>query len=462
VTTDDARAPGDPPPQPSQPDGFPAPRASAVQINVVLALLLFIVALAPRAAWLSYADGPPHGLNDPFIYNQLADRIADGKGYTRESGEAFAYYPPGYPLALGAVKKGGDVFGWGRDAASGKAMNVVAGAISSVLVFGIALRIADRTVAVVAGLAHAFFPSQVLYTGVLLSEPIFTMLFLASLLALVWRAWGADGVSPPHLWLAAFLLGCATVVRGITLLFPFAVLVPLLWVVRPRTHALGQAAVLFAGVLLFVVPLTIRNSVAFGQFVGPSTNVGDDLCIGNHEGAPGHFDFGAPCLLPYDGSPLKDFELRRDELGRERAISYVLHNPADMPGLLWSKAYHLLRYDDDGLFAAESYGNDQFIEPGLRSALSRVANLAYYLAGVLAIVGVPFFLGRGDPRRILLVVSMAYVLMVPLIFFGDPRFHFPAVPLAIIIASATAVGLLRGVQTRWRARRMSGSEYAAA
>jgi hypothetical protein len=36
---------------------------------------------------------------------------------------------------------------------------------------------------------------------------------------------------------------------------------------------------------------------------------------------------------------------------------------------------------------------------------------------------------------------MLYVLAVPLAFFGDPRFHYPAMPMAIIIAAATAVWL---------------------
>jgi hypothetical protein len=30
---------------------------------------------------------------------------------------------------------------------------------------------------------------------------------------------------------------------------------------------------------------------------------------------------------------------------------------------------------------------------------------------------------------------------VPLAFFGDPRFHYPAIPFAVVIAAATVVWL---------------------
>ena len=54
--------------------------------------------------------------------------------------------------------------------------------------------------------------------------------------------------------------------------------------------------------------------------------------------------------------------------------------------------------------------------------------------------GLAFALGR-DWRRLIVMLSFLYILAIPLVFFGDPRFHFPAIPLAIIIAAWTMVGL---------------------
>jgi hypothetical protein len=70
-----------------------------------------------------------------------------------------------------------------------------------------------------------------------------------------------------------------------------------------------------------------------------------------------------------------------------------------------------------------------------------VANGVYYATGALVVLGAAAFALSRDIRRLFVLLSMLYVLAVPLAFFGDPRFHYPAMPMAIIIAAATAVWL---------------------
>ena len=112
-----------------------------------------------------------------------------------------------------------------------------------------------------------------------------------------------------------------------------------------------------------------------------------------------------------------------------------------MPKLIAQKAYWLLYKDDDGIWAAESYGNDYFIPNFRREVLAFAANSVYYATGALVGLGVlAFALGR-DVRRLVLALAMLYVLAVPLVFFGDPRFHYPAMPLAAIVAAWTVVHL---------------------
>jgi 4-amino-4-deoxy-L-arabinose transferase-like glycosyltransferase len=440
------------------PAGAERPRRPR-RLDLLLALGIFIAAIVPRAAWIAYNDRPPQGLNDPALYMLFSEFIADGKGYIRppadfpgaytgpndpnlaSAGHAIAYYPVGYPATVGALKKAGDIFGWGRSTFSVKMANGVFGAITSVLVFLLALRLFDRRVAVAAGLLHAVFPSQVYYTGAVLSEALFTMLWMAALLALLWHPWTRAGTRWPWLLGAGLLLSAATMTRGITLMFPAVLLVVWLFQLGSWKRAVAQALIVWAGVAVLIVPWSVRNSLAFGTLVGPSTNVGDDLCIGNFYGAQGAFTLQGPCFEGTEGLPPHQVEIERNREGTKIAIKDVLSHPARMPKLIAQKAYWLLYKDDDGLWAAESYGNDYFIPGFRREVLAFAANSVYYATALLALAGGLAFALSRDWRRLIVVLAALYVLAIPLVFFGDPRFHFPAVPLMAIVAAWTVVSL---------------------
>ena len=109
---------------------------------------------------------------------------------------------------------------WGRSTFSVKMMNGVFGALTSVFVFLLASRLFDRRVGFVAGTLHALFPSQIFYTGTVLSESLFTMLLVLGMLVLLWKPWTREGIPWPQLFAAGLILSYATMTRGITLVFP--------------------------------------------------------------------------------------------------------------------------------------------------------------------------------------------------------------------------------------------------
>lgn len=427
---------------------FTAPRATSrlagARLDIVLALVVFAMAIVPRAAWVAYNDRPPQGLNDPVMYNLLSDLMADGDGYIRPTGEPFAYYPVGFPATVAGLKVAGEVFGWERSIFSIKMMNGMFGALTTVAVFLIASRLFDRRAGLAAGALHAIFPSQVFYTGTILSEPEFTFLFVAALLILVWHPWSKDGMPYPQLAAAGLVLSAATMTRGITLIFPLLLLMIWLFYLHSKKRALLQTAVLFAGIAVLIVPWSIRNTLAFDQLTGPSTNVGDDLCIGNYNGADGRFTLRGKCFEGVEGLSPQEVELQRNREGVKIAIEDVVKHPLRMPGLIANKAYWLLYKDDDGIWAAESYGNDPFIEEPLKGILTFSANAIYYATGILVILGAAAFALSKDVRRTFALLAMLYVIAIPLVFFGDPRFHYPAIPLAVIVAAATLLMLWDG------------------
>jgi len=415
-----------------------------MRLDIVLALIVFTMAIIPRAAWVAYNDRPPQGLNDPVMYNLLSDLMADGDGYIRPTGEAFAYYPVGFPATVAGLKKAGEFFGWERSIFSIKMMNGMLGALTTVAIFLIASRLFDRRVGFAAGALHAIFPSQVYYTGTILSEPLFTFLFVGALLILLWKPWIREGMPYPQLFAAGLVLSAATMTRGITLIFPLLLLAIWFFYLDSRRRALLQTGVLFAGIAVLIVPWSIRNTLAFDQLTGPSTNVGDDLCIGNYEGADGRFTLSGKCFEGVEGMSAQEVELHRNREGLKIAVQDLVQHPVRVPKLVAQKAYWLLYKDDDGIWAAESYGNDPFIPEPRKGMLVFAANAIYYATGIVVILGAAAFALSSDIRRAFVLLAMLYVLAVPLAFFGDPRFHYPAIPLAIIIAAATLLMLWDG------------------
>jgi hypothetical protein len=264
---------------------------------------------------------------------------------------------------------------------------------------------------------------------------------VASLLILCWRPWRREGMPYPQLFAAGLMLSAATMVRGITLIFPLLLLAIWFFYLHSRRRALLQTLVLFAGIAVLTVPWSIRNSIQFDTLVGPSTNVGDDLCIGNFDGSDGRFTLFGKCFEGYEGMSPQELEIERNRDGLRIAVEDVLSDPFRMPALVAKKAYWLLYRDDDGLWAAESYGNDWFIDQPLRDVLVFAANAIYYATCALVLAGAAAFALSRDVRRLFVLLAMLYVLMVPLAFFGDPRFHYPAIPLAVVIAAATVVML---------------------
>ena len=401
------------------------------QPDVRWVVFLFLLALVLRTVWAIYTDRPPRGFNDPVLYDFFAAQIKEGNGYSRLDGTPTAYYPVGYPAALSAV-----YFVFGHSILAAKLFNAVLGAVTVVLLFELARRLFDSRAARAAGLLLAVFPGQIFYTGTILGEVLFTMLLVGALLLLLAAPWDAGRVGLGRLALFGLIMGAATLVRSITLLLPLLLLVFWLFTSRRVGRSLLQAGVVTLAMAVFVVPWSVRSSIRMETPVLISLNAGDNLCMGNHEGAPGHFTLTDKCFADDQPGDSRTLEVERNRENIEKGVTFISENPLEAARIVLRKAYYLFYRDSGGLFATESYGNDPFIPTFRREVLADVADGFYFVAGAYAALGVGLWLFRPEPRRTLLLLSTAYVAAVPLIFFGDPRFHFPVIPLACVLAGS--------------------------
>jgi len=448
------------------------------------------VAAAVRVLWALVASRTPTGLSDPILYYGAARSIADGRGYTAITGTMTSYYPPGYPLFLGALQWTLDRVGLGDHLplATGLVQALLGGvAAGALVVAGTRLgRSWPRPLAVgvAAGLVFALWPNLIGYSAAILSESLFLCLFavfLASVLTMgdavpvpgeppgqnAVGATGRDGADAagtgPRVWagvrpvrgaLAALSLGGATLVRPQALAAAAAVV--LAWIVCRvgwRT-VLVRGAWLATGVIVVVAPWTIRNADVFGAFVPVSNNDGDNLCIGFHEGASGHFEQPvAVCeTVPiYAKGPAA--ELRRNTVNRRIATDWIRSNLAELPGLSVRKLWYTYRTDTDSLRAVESYDTDRFLG-GWRHPLEVVWTIAYLAIMAATLAGAVLAAVRGwrvrrDDNAPLAVLAAALAsFLVPVLVFGDPRFKVHATPCFALLAGLAVVAALDALRSR--------------
>lgn len=419
--------------------------------QLLLLAAIMLVAAVLRIVWVVYAARPPQEFHDPLFYVFFGGQIANGDGYRLTDGSPTAYYPVGYPAALGAL------FFFVRhtflpdDYANAIGFfQTFLGVATAGLAFYAGRRIFGVAVGMVGALWIALFPNLIFHTAAALSETLFNFVIMAALVVLVSREWPKGEVDQGRLVAAGALLGAAALVRPIALLLlPLLVIAWLIGGARWQRAAF-QLGIVALATFAVIMPWTIRNAIVMDAPLLISANLGDDLCMGHHPGATGHFALPDFCFAGYDKYVRPEYEVRRNNENTRKAIEFALRNPVFELKLLRYKAWWTYDHDHDGLWAVESYGDDPFIGKHLRAVLGHIADNYFFVTlsiGGLGLIGLAF--ARGDPRRVFLVLATLAFGTVPLAFFGDARFHVPAMPL-LALAAAWAVVTAAEAAGRWR------------
>ena len=410
-----------------------APPCGARERRWLVAIVL--VAAALRLGWVLYAAREPQGFNDPTLYGVFAGRIADGHGYTTAEGQATAYYPVGYPAALGAVVRLVGTLPIPENIPITAALlNLVLGVGTVVLTFEVGRRLFDNRVALISAAIVALWPNLIFHTAVMLTETLFIFLVMAAVLLLVALPAPVRNIGWKRLAAFGVVLALSALVRPISLTFLPLLLIVLVvarcgWPVVIRYLAVATLAV-----VVVLAPWTIRNVSETSSFVAISTNLGDNLCMSRHPGATGAFESSSACTVRTRGLETADREVEVNRTNMRRAARFVREHPASEAQLVLKRGYHTIKNDHDGLLASESYGNNDFI-PGVGRRILEVLADAYFFAALaLGLLAAPAFVGRARPWHLFFLLAAIALAVQPLIFFGDPRFHVPVLPFLAVLA----------------------------
>jgi 4-amino-4-deoxy-L-arabinose transferase-like glycosyltransferase len=395
-------------------------------------LTLTLVTLAVRVAWLQRAG---RFTSDSSLYLTAAKNLAFHHVFSHSQSATAGIvptvnHPPLYPALIAML--------WWREAAPIAAvivLQVVLSVATVALVYLIARERFNRKVALLACAGMIVAPMTSFYTGLVLTETLFT--FLVTLGVFLWGRERA--------LLCGIVFGLAALTR--TTMLPFLVVL-LLLPLLPAWRKDWRAYLCIALVSMAVSSVWIvRNAFVVGRFVPVATGSGLNLLFGTIETSVtgGQYWTGnewttrqkeIPTFQADEGLP----EVERDRARVRRALAVIIADP-----LRWlvvrAKQYPRL-FVDTGPYILDSGGdtNSQAL-PRILSFLIKMIFVAGNLAvAALAVFGI--FIERAR------FVSLSHIMLFPLYLslihlplWIEPRYSLPMMPLVAILAAVGAVRL---------------------
>jgi hypothetical protein len=322
---------------------------------------------------------------------------------------------------------------------------------------------ASRRAAVATAWLLALAPSQVYFTSVAMTETLQATLAVGAVLAGTLLARSvAPAAAHRGRWIAfGALAGFAGLVNpgGILL-----ALVPAL-AVRGRTGrwtgAGRGAAHIAVGLVVLLLPWTVRNGLQVGVWSpGPSSNA-VAICAGHRDaaygGAPKSDDPLADCFTRRPARPgqtvsdtLNEWEASDPDEGEwyqenvRQAARWALDNPDDELRLVPLKVWETVRTDQESFSAAEDFGGQPLGPWRLRNFFVTIGEAWYF--SVLVLTGLALALDRRARRAWPLWGIPLVTLLGVIPTHGSPRYHHPMVAVLVVLAGMALAALHAGTR----------------
>ena len=401
-----------------------------------------------RLSYLYQIDSIPlfyHLAGDGRTYDEWAQRIAAGDWL----GQGVFYQAPLYPYWLGVMQ----LF-TGHNLWLIRFVQIILGSLSCGLIYLLGEKLFSRAAGIAAGLVLACYGPAIFYDA-LIEKSILDLTLLSALLFILlgldeeisWARWFVSGL----------LLGLLGLSRENALVLAPVVV---LWVLfqfanRPLLIRVQWLGLFFAGLLLVLFPVGLRNLSVGGEFKLTTSQLGPNFYIGNNPSADG--SYGSIRNLIRDAQ-LEGPDARRlaeRTLGRAltagevssywlgQSLEYIKVHPAQwlrLLGLKWLLVWNAREVEDS---------DDFYIYQGWSWLLTCFAWFSHFgTLAPIAAVGVISTIRQW--RRLWLLYAMIITLAASVAaFYVFGRYRFPLVPLLALFAG---VGIIE--TARWYRQRM--------
>ncbi len=381
-----------------------------------LLLLIFLISFILRICSVLFITNQPPS-HDGESYVQLASLINEGPPFVGQ--EYSLRRPPLYPIFLSLFFAMG-----GKNFLLIRIMQALFSSFLPIVIFFIAQLLFDRKTAIYAGCISMVYPSFIYYSGMILTEALFLILFTVACWLLI-----KGGVKNNNktIMIGAITLGCAILTRPIGVLslciFP-------LWYFTLRNVSIGKTILrsfLLVSVCLSVIGIwTVRNYIVHERFVLVTSDTGNLFYMSNNPWAGGYGIYDSPNYDKYIEKIKyleKEYpnEIDRSAVFMEHGIAAIIENPKRYVWLIgdkfvwfWNALPHTCLRDK--ILCLFSYG----------------ILLPFFIMGMVNLLR--------QPKRETIILPMIIILFT--IFhctfaYGSVRFRMTIEPYIIIIAAYT-------------------------
>jgi 4-amino-4-deoxy-L-arabinose transferase-like glycosyltransferase len=371
-------------------------------------------------------------LPDQREYLELGEHLLTQQGFwfvdPRFDHAVQAYRTPGYPILIRLCQADPTIL---RAVQAGLDVSTI------LAIFLLARRWLRVNGALLAAILVALNPYLIFFSGLILSETLFTAMLCwgIALLAISGGPWPAGGRL--WSWLAGgLLLALAVLVR------PGAIVLPVLlgsaaalanrlshWPYRTRWPLpVATTMLLLSGVVLF--PWAVRNRLLLGSWVWTATNAGITRYDGFNPDATGASDQSYVASMPWTRDMT---EVARCRYFGQLADDWIRAHPAQALSLAVAKI-------------ARTWSPIPLSNEYRSRRMYVIVGLCYGLILDLSVVAGLGLGGLPGPAKRLLLLPAIYFTVAAALSVGSLRYRIPAEPPMAILA-ASSVSRIRAYQT---------------
>jgi 4-amino-4-deoxy-L-arabinose transferase-like glycosyltransferase len=422
-----------------QPVGF----MDSEKMNKPLLIIVIGASLVRLALWMGF-QGLATLHDDEREYNAIAKNLVKHHEFAVTTGSLTSIRPPLYPAFLAGVYSIAGI----ENFQAVRFLQAVLSLLTLAILYRLGAEVYSQGVGNwLAGL-YAFYPSLLGYNNLILTETLFTFLFVLTCYCLI----HALQVGLLR-WLmaGALAMGLTALTRSVLWLFPpvFGLFLLFAWK-GPFFHRL-MAIVSFTVIFgIVLAPWAIRNTRLHETLVIVDVMGGRNFMMGNYEYTPLYRSWDA-VSIPSEDDRFWRNEVIREYPAEDRETEGKLDKLALRQGLKFVAAYPGLTAKRDvikffdfwglerELISAAKQGYFGSLPGAVAIALSLVVVGAFVAALFLGIFGMCMSPPENRYVNLFLLLLIAYITGMHTLVFGHSRYHVPLMPIVFVYSAAACV-----------------------